>query len=102
MKWLRSPKAYPVYLVCSAAFVMFTIIHSGEPSSRTFPFMLFVATLLCILYACGEVAITLIGWQKEKEEIYQSVSRAITAIGVGICFMLLIAAYEASKATFAT
>lgn len=102
MKWLRSPKAYPIYLVSSAAIVMFTIIHSGEPSSRAFPLMLFLSTLLCILYAGGEVAVVLIGWQKEKEEIYRSISRAITAIGVGLCFALLIAAFEASKAAFAS
>lgn len=95
-RWLRSPRSYPIIVVFAAALVMFIIIHSGERTSMTFPLLLFISAKIGILFAVSEVALSLAGFYKEKDLVYRSISRAITAVGMSICFMLLLGAFESA------
>jgi hypothetical protein len=97
MKWLRSPRLYPVLVVTTASIAVFAIIHSGDPISMTFPLLIFISAKLSVLFACVEIGLSVAGLYKEKELVYQSISRAITALGMAFCFLLLLGAFETAN-----
>lgn len=97
MSGFRSPKSYPYLLVAMASIVMFTILYSGEPGSMTFPLLLFLSAKLSLIFGSAEVFLALAGKYKTKDELYRAISRAISAFGMTMCFMLLVGAYEAAK-----
>ena len=97
MACLKSPKNYPVFVVVIAAISMFIVIESGNAIDKTFPLLLFLTAKLCLLFGAVEIGLSAIGKYKDQQEIFNSISRAITAFGMAACFVLLITAYEASK-----
>jgi hypothetical protein len=97
MKWLRSPRSYPVLVVATASIAVFAIIHSGDPISMTFPLLIFISAKLSVLFACVEIGLSVAGLYKEKDLVYQSISRAITALGMAFCFLLLLGAFETAN-----
>ena len=97
MKWLRSPRSYPVLVVTTASIAVFAIIHSGDPISMTFPLLIFISAKLSVLFACVEIGLSVAGLYKEKDSVYQSISRAITALGMAFCFLLLLGAFETAN-----
>lgn len=96
MRWIKSPKSYPYIIVASASIIMFLILLAGDFSSRTFPVLLFISAKLSIVFAAVELCLSYLGKYEGKEEVYKSVSRAITAFGMAMCFALLIAAFESA------
>ena len=56
--------------------------------------LLFISAKMGILFACVEIGLSVTGLYKEKERVYRSMSRAITALGMSISFMLLLGAFE--------
>ena len=97
MKWLRSPRSYPVLVVTTASIAVFAIIHSGDPISMTFPLLIFISAKLSVLFACVEIGLSVAGLYKDKDLVYQSISRAITALGMAFCFLLLLGAFETAN-----
>lgn len=97
MNWFRSPKSYPYIVVATASVLMMIIITSGERISNTFPLLLFMSSMLSVIFGAAEIGLSCIGRYEEKEEVYRAISRAISAFGMAMCFMLLIGAYEAAK-----
>jgi len=76
---------------------MFTIIYSGKLGAPTFPLFLFLAAKLCVLYAVAEICMTLMGRYETKDESYSAISRAISSIGMAVCFILLVGAFDVAK-----
>ena len=97
MKPFRSPKSIPYIIVIIASIVMGLMILSGEQHTRTFPVLLFISAKLSLVFAVVEIGLSYLGMYKEKEDVYRSISRAISAFGMSMCFVLLIAAFEASR-----
>jgi hypothetical protein len=97
MKWLKIPKLYPYFIVLIASAIMFVIILSGQPTDRTFPTLLFIAAKLSLIFGVVELGLAYLGRYETKPEVYQAISRAITTFGMAMCFMLLIAAFEAAN-----
>ncbi len=97
MNWFRSPKSYPYVVVTTASILMLVILYSGKPVSITFPLLLFMSAKLSVIFGAVEIGLSCIGRYQGNEEIYRSISRAISAFGMAMCFMLLIGAYEAAK-----
>jgi hypothetical protein len=97
MKWLRSPRSYPVLVVLTASIAVFALVHSGDPISMTFPLLIFISAKMSVLFACVEIGLSVAGLYKEKELVFQSVSRAITALGMALCFLLLLGAFETAS-----
>ena len=93
-RWLRSPRSYPILVVVTASIAMFVIIQMGDPVSMTVPLLLFISAKMGSLFACVEIGLSVTGLYKEKERVYRSISRAITALGMSISFMLLLGAFE--------
>lgn len=97
MKFLRSPKAIPYVAVTVASIIMGVMILSGEQHTRTFPVLLFLSAKLSVVFGVIELGLSYLGVYKEKEDIYRSISRAISAFGMAMCFVLLVAAFESSR-----
>ncbi len=97
IRWLRSPRSYPVLVVAIASIAMFAVIRSDDPISLTFPILLFISAKLSVLFGLVEIALSVSGLYKHKDRVYSSISRAITAFGMAISFMLLLGAYEAAR-----
>lgn len=97
MNWFRSPKSYPYVVVATASILMLVILNSGKPVSITFPLLLFMSAKLSVIFGAVEIGLSCIGRYQGSEELYRSISRAISAFGMAMCFMLLIGAYEAAK-----
>jgi len=95
--WSKYLKYFPFVVVLIASVIMFWLIQSGEPSTRTFPSILFIFAKLSTLFAAVELCLAYVGSYREQKEVYQSLSRAITSFGMAMCFILLIGAFEASK-----
>ncbi|QFT57125.1 hypothetical protein [Microbulbifer sp. THAF38] len=98
MDWFRSPKSFPYIVVATATFLMLVILKSGEHVSITFPLLLFMSAKLSVIFGSVEIGLSCIGRYENKEDIYRAISRAISAFGMAMSFMLLIGAYEAAKA----
>jgi hypothetical protein len=73
------------------------MILSGEDHTRTFPVLLFISAKLSLVFGVVELGLSYLGMYKEKDEVYRSISRAISAFGMAMCFALLIAAFESSR-----
>ena len=97
IRWLRSPRSYPVLVVALASIAMFAVIRSDDPISLTVPILLFISAKLSVLFGLVEIALSVSGLYKYKDRVYSSISRAITAFGMAISFMLLLGAYEAAR-----
>ena len=97
MNWLKTPKSYPYLIVVIASILMLVIIHSGKPTSVTFPLLLFMSAKLCIVFCAVEIALCYTGRYDDKEDIYRSISRAITSFSMAMSFILLVGAYELAK-----
>lgn len=97
MSWFRSPKSYPYIVVATASILMLVILNSGERVSITFPLLLFMSAKLSVIFGSVEIGLSCIGRYENKEDVYRSISRAISAFGMAVSFMLLIGAYEAAK-----
>ncbi|MCG8611822.1 MAG: hypothetical protein MI864_14940 [Pseudomonadales bacterium] len=97
MNWFRSPKSYPYVVVATASILMLVILNSGKPVSITFPLLLFMSAKLSVIFGAMEIGLSCIGRYQRSEDLYRSISRAISAFGMAMCFMLLIGAYEAAK-----
>lgn len=97
MNWFRSPKSYPYIVVATASILMMAILTSGEPVSITFPLLLFMSAKLSVIFGAVEIGLSSIGRYESKEDVYRAISRAISAFGMAMCFMLLIGAYEVAK-----
>ena len=76
---------------------MGVMILSDEEPTRTFPVLLFMSAKLGVVFAMIELGMSYLGVYKEKEDVYKSISRAISAFGMAMCFVLLIAAFESSQ-----
>ena len=76
---------------------MFAVIWSGDPISMTFPLLLFISAKLSILFGVVEIGLSVGGMYKDKDRVYRSISRAITAFGMAVSFMLLLGAFEAAR-----
>jgi hypothetical protein len=44
-----------------------------------------------------EIGLSVAGLYKDKDLVYQSISRAITALGMAFCFLLLLGAFETAN-----
>lgn len=97
MKLLKSPKVIPYLIVLIASIIMGVMILSDEEPTRTFPVLLFMSAKLGVVFAMIELGMSYLGVYKEKEDVYKSISRAISAFGMAMCFVLLIAAFESSQ-----
>jgi hypothetical protein len=97
MKPPRSPKFYPHLIVSIAAISMFSLLSSHTSPSMTLPILLFWGSMFSLIFGVSELCFSLMGWYKTKDDVYRSISRAITAFGVVMCFLLLISAYESAK-----
>ena len=97
MKPFRTPKSIPYIIVIAASIIMGLMILSGDEHTRTFPVLLFISAKLSLVFGVVELGLSYLGMYKEKDEIYRSISRAISAFGVAMCFGLLIAAFESSR-----
>lgn len=98
MSWFRSPKSYPYIVVATASILMLVILNSGECVSITFPLLLFMSAKFSVIFGSVEIGLSSIGRHENMEDIYRSISRAISAFGMAMSFMLLIGAYEVAKA----
>jgi hypothetical protein len=97
MKPFRSPKSIPYIIVIAASIIMGVMILSGEQHTRTYPILLFISAKLSLVFGVVELGLSYLGMYKEKEDTYRSISRAISAFGMAMCFVLLIAAFESSR-----
>ena len=97
MKFLRSPKSYPYVAVAITSLVMFVIVSSGKPDTPVFPLFLFLSAKLSVIFACIEIGLSYIGRYEGKEEVFKALSRAITALGMAMCFIVLVGAYHAAR-----
>lgn len=97
MKYLRFPKSIPYLLVLVASVIMGGLIFFGDHDTRAFPVLLFISAKLSLVFAFVELGLSYLGVYKEKEDVYRSISRAISAFGMAMCFVLLVAAFESSR-----
>src|SRR5690554_2346057 len=97
IRWLRSSRSYPVLVVALASIAMFAVIRSSDPIGLTVPVFLFNSAKLIVLFGLVEIAHSVSGMYKYKDRVYSSNSRAITAFGMAISFMLLLGAYEVAR-----
>ena len=96
MNWFKSPKFYPYAVTLTASILMMLVIATGQTIVITFPVLLLISAKLCVVFGAIEIGLSYIG-RYENEEAYRAISRAISAFGMAMCFMLLMAAYEAAK-----
>ena len=52
---------------------------------------------LCLVFGFVELGLNFLKLYKEKDDVYKSISRTITTFGMAMCFVLLIATFEAAK-----
>lgn len=76
---------------------MLTVFHSGEFTTPTFPLFLFLSEKLGVIFGTIEIGLSYIGRYENKAEVYKALSRAITAFGMALCFIVLVGAYHAAK-----
>lgn len=93
----KPPKLFPFLLVLVAAVTMLVIMKLKASNLVTFPLLLFMSAQLCLVFGLLEIAFTSLGKYQSKQDTYNALSRAISAFGMTICFMLLIGAYEAAR-----
>jgi len=97
LKWLKSPKSYPYVVIAIASLIMISMLSSGERVSVSFPLILFISAKLSVIFGAFEIGLSMIGRYDSSEQVYKSISRAINAFGMAVCFMLLIGAFEAAR-----
>jgi hypothetical protein len=97
MKFFRSPKSYPYIVVAVASLIMMSLLVSGERVSVDFPLILFISAKVSVIFGAVEIGLSMIGRYDSSEQVYKSISRAINAFGMAVCFMLLIGAFEAAR-----
>jgi len=97
MKCCRSPKSYPYIVVAVASLIMMSLLGSGERVSVDFPLILFISAKVSVTFGAVEIGLSMIGRYDSSEKVYKSISRAINAFGMAVCFMLLIGAFEAAR-----
>ena len=49
-----------------------------------------------MLFGAVEIGLSCLGKYETKEKTYKSVSRAISAFGMAVCFIVLIGAFDAA------
>lgn len=97
MEKFKNPKFFPYLVVGIAGAICLVIIQFGHFDNRVFSSLLFVSAMLSLIYGVIEVGLCFIGMYDSTESVHQSISRAISGFGMTVCFMLMVAAYEASK-----
>lgn len=97
MDWFKKPKAFPYLAVIAASIIMFTMLTTSDSASQSFPLILFISAKLSLIFGVIEIGLSCSGKYSGSEEVYNSINRAISAFGMSMCFILLVAAYETAQ-----
>ena len=93
----RSPKLYSFSVVMAALIFTFIVMKVTQAVPLTFNMLLLIAAELSVVFGAVEMGMAYSGKYENKDSVFMAMSRAVSAFGLAMFCMLLIAAHEIIK-----